>query len=101
MNPGVEASQVFEVASRGYDRVGIPFEGLAFAGHGVGLYIHEAPMLSGDERTVLRPNMVFSVETRVRWPGREGYHIEDVVVIREDGPEWVTTFMDVGELMVV
>ena len=36
-----------------------------------------------------------------RWPGREGYHIEDVVVIREDGPELVTTFMDTSELMVV
>ena len=58
-------------------------------------------MLSGDEHTLLRPNMVFSVETRVRWPGREGYHIEDVVVIRDDGPELVTTFMPTSELMVV
>ncbi len=45
--------------------------------------------------------MVFSVETRVRWPCREGYHIEDVVMIRENGPEWVTTFMSTSELMVV
>ena len=101
MRPGVPASHVFEVAAAGYERVNIPFKGLAFAGHGVGLYIHEAPMLSGDEHTLLRPNMVFSVETRVRWPGREGYHIEDVVVIREDGPELVTTFMPTSELMVV
>ena len=35
----------------------------------------------------------------VRWPGREGYHIEDVVVIREDGPELVATCMDTSELM--
>ncbi len=101
MRPGVPASHVFDVAARGYERVNIPFKGLAFAGHGVGLYIHEAPMLSADEHTELRPNMVFSVETRVRWPGREGYHIEDVVVIREDGPEWVTTFMPTSELMVI
>ena len=53
------------------------------------------------EHPLLRPNMVFSVETRVRWPGREGYHIKDVVVIREDGPELITTFMPMPELMVV
>ena len=88
MRPGVPASHVFDVAAAGYERVNIPFKGLAFAGHGVGLYIHEAPMLSGDEHTLLRPNMVFSVETRVRWPGREGYHIEDVVVIRETARTW-------------
>ena len=53
MRPGVPASHVFDVAAAGYERVNIPFKGLAFAGHGVGLYIHEAPMLSGDERTLL------------------------------------------------
>ena len=37
----------------------------------------------------------------MRWPGREGYHIEDVVVIREDGPDLITTFMPTSELMVV
>jgi Xaa-Pro aminopeptidase len=43
--------------------------------------------------------MVFAVETRVRWPGKEGYHIEDLVVIEEQGPEVVTTLMDTAELM--
>ena len=101
MKPGTPASHVFDVAAKGYERVDIPFKGLAFAGHGVGLYIHEIPMLAADDETILRPNMVFSVETRVRWPGKEGYHIEDVVVIRERGPERVTTFMDTSELMVL
>jgi Xaa-Pro aminopeptidase len=43
--------------------------------------------------------MVFAVETRVRWPEKEGYHIEDFVVIAEEGPEVVTTAMDTSRLM--
>ncbi len=56
-------------------------------------------MLAKLDDTPLQPNMVFAVETRVRWPGREGYHIEDLVVIRDDGPEVITTFMDTSRLM--
>jgi len=82
MQPGTPASHVFEVASQGYRNVDIPFS-LAFAGHGVGLYIHEAPMLAADDHTLLQPNMFFAVETRVRWPGEQGFHIEDMIVIRE------------------
>jgi Xaa-Pro aminopeptidase len=98
MRPGTPASKVYQVAVEGYRQVEIPF-GLPFAGHGLGLYIHEMPMLSAGDDTPLQPNMVFAVETRVRWPGQEGYHIEDLVVIREQGPEVVTTFMDTAELM--
>ena len=98
MIPGKRASAIFNVAVEAYCRVKIPFA-LPFAGHGVGLFIHETPMLSADDNTPIQPNMIFSVETRVRWPDREGYHIEDVVVIKEHGPEIVTTFMDTSNLM--
>jgi Xaa-Pro aminopeptidase len=98
MKPGVAAREVFRVAVEEYKRVNIPFS-LAFAGHGLGLSGHEDLLLSADEGASLAPNMVFAVETRVRWPGKAGYHIEDLVVIEERGPKKVTTFMDTGELM--
>ena len=43
--------------------------------------------------------MVFAVETRVRLPGVQGFHIEDLIVIREEGPEIITKFMDTSRLM--
>ena len=98
MKPGVPASDVFKIAVQEYQRVGIPFH-LAFAGHGIGLSGHEDPLLSAEEHTPLQPNMFFAVETRVRWPGKEGYHIEDAVVITDDGPKLLTTFMDTSQLM--
>ena len=65
----------------------------------IGLHVHEKPLLSAHENTPLRPGMVFAVETRVRWPEKEGYHIEDFVVITEEGPELVTNVMDTSRLM--
>ena len=98
MTPGTLASEVFEVAVEGYKEVEISFS-LSFAGHGVGYAIHETPMLAGDDHTPLEPGMFFSVETRVRWPGKAGYHIEDAVLITKSGPELVTKFMDTSHLM--
>ena len=98
MAPGTPANEVFRQNKEFYKEADIEFN-LPFAGHGLGLYIHEMPMLADYDGTPLAPNMVFAVETRVRWPGVEGFHIEDLVVIREDGPEIITKFMDTSRLM--
>ena len=98
MRPGALASDVFKAAVAGYKRADISFS-LSFAGHGVGYAIHETPMLAADDDTPLQSGMFFSLETRVRWPGQAGYHIEDAVLITESGPELVTSFMDTSRLM--
>ena len=98
MKPGVPANEVYRQNVAFYNEADIEFN-LPFAGHGLGLYIHEMPMLAEYDGTPLVPNMAFAVETRVRWPGVQGFHIEDLVVIREDGPEIITKFMDTSRLM--
>ena len=98
MVPGTPANEVFRQNKEFYKKADIEFN-LPFAGHGLGLYIHEMPMLADYDGTPLTTNMVFAVETRVRWPGVQGFHIEDLVVIREDGPEIITKFMDTSQLM--
>ena len=98
MKPGVPANEVYRQNVAFYKEADIEFN-LPFAGHGLGLYNHEMPMLAEYDDTPLVPNMAFAVETRVRWPGVQGFHIEDLVVIREDGPEIITKFMDTSRLM--
>jgi len=57
-------------------------------GHGVGLVIHEKPGVGRlSDKDVLQPGMVFSVEPGIYLPGEFGVRLEDLVVLREHGPE--------------
>lgn len=54
-------------------------------GHGVGLNIHEDPYLNRVCRTVLKENMVVTVEPGLYISSKMGLRIEDLVVVRKEG----------------
>jgi Xaa-Pro aminopeptidase len=56
-------------------------------GHGLGMEVHELPMLSSRGDMVLQPNMVVTVEPGIYLPEVGGVRIEDDVVITETGCE--------------
>ena len=56
-------------------------------GHGLGIEIHEPPYLVAGSKTVLERDMVFTVEPGIYMPGRYGVRLEEVVILRDDGPE--------------
>jgi len=56
-------------------------------GHGVGLDVHEAPGISGKTATILKKNMVFTIEPGIYLPGKFGVRIEDVVLVAQKGVE--------------
>jgi Xaa-Pro aminopeptidase len=56
-------------------------------GHGVGLEVHEEPRLSKAGDVLLAAGMVVTVEPGVYLPGRFGVRIEDLVIVRDDGGE--------------
>ena len=61
-------------------------------GHGVGLQIHEAPVLRPESTDVLEPGNVVSVEPGIYLPGEGGVRIEDLVAVTGDGAERLTRF---------
>jgi Xaa-Pro aminopeptidase len=62
-------------------------------GHGVGLEIHEAPRLSriSGEQELVAGNVV-TVEPGIYLPGELGVRIEDLTVVRAEGPQLLSSF---------
>jgi Xaa-Pro aminopeptidase len=68
-------------------------------GHGLGLEVHEAPWLNPERESVLAAGNVVTVEPGIYLPGLGGVRIEDLVIVRDAGPEVLSGFTK--ELMVV
>jgi len=69
-------------------------------GHGVGLELHELPLIIGvqtqdkkssNSETVLQENEVVTSEPGIYFPNKFGIRIEDLLVIRKDKPEILST----------
>ena len=85
--PGVKAKDV-DAAARGViTDAGYGEYFVHRTGHGLGVEIHEQPYLTSVSETVLQEGMVFSIEPGIYLQGRFGLRLEDIVILRADGPE--------------
>ncbi len=79
--PGAIAREVDHAARQLIEEAGY---GSAFChslGHGVGLEVHEAPLLRHNSDTVLEKNMVVTIEPGIYLPGIGGVRLEDTIVV--------------------
>jgi Xaa-Pro aminopeptidase len=85
--PGVRAKEVDAAARRVIDDAGYGEYFVHRTGHGLGVDIHEPPYITATSETVLEEGMVFSIEPGIYLPGQFGLRLEEIVILREDGAE--------------
>jgi Xaa-Pro aminopeptidase len=85
--PGVMAKEV-DAAARGViTEAGYGEYFVHRTGHGLGIDIHEPPYITATSDVVLDEGMVFSIEPGIYLQGRFGVRLEEIVILRSDGPE--------------
>lgn len=84
--PGVTARTVDAAARTVIADAGYGDHFVHRTGHGIGIDIHEPPYITSTSETVLEAGMSFSIEPGIYLPGRFGIRLEEIVVLRDDGP---------------
>ena len=85
--PGVRAHVIDDAARRVISDAGYGAYFVHRTGHGLGTEVHEPPYISASSQTVMDEGMVFSIEPGIYLPDRFGLRLEEIVILRADGPE--------------
>jgi len=89
--PNIKASIIDTVARKIIKKSGFDKYFTHRTGHGIGIDVHEFPVISKEVNTILKKGMVFTVEPGVYIPDFGGVRIEDTVVVTDTGYEILTS----------
>jgi Xaa-Pro aminopeptidase len=92
MRPGVTGREVDEIARTAVREVVGETDCFGHGlGHGVGLEVHERPIMNPRDTTVLEAGMVITNEPGIYLPGWGGVRLEEMVAVTAAGPEIIST----------
>ena len=99
VKPGITADELFKVGRKAYTRLGV-ISSIGLPGHGIGLSMHEEPVIEAENLQELLPGMVLCIETAI-WPSeKEAYDTEDQVLVIDEGFELLSRTYDWQEFFV-
>jgi len=93
---GIKTSELYSIFKSMFNKFGFPVSD--FVGHGIGLFLHEEPLIGryGDE--ILKEGMVLCIEPFV-FNNNCGYQLEDQILITENGYELLSKGIETKELL--
>ena len=96
IRPGKTAGDLFDAVASDFHLANLRFSA-PHVGHGLGLSIHDWPILSGGNLAPIRSGMVISAELIYVEQDRERYHLEELVVVRQGEAEVISHSRPVQE----
>lgn len=87
IKPGVKASEIDKIGRDIISKAGYGDYFIHSTGHGVGIDIHELPIIGRSSKEVLKEGMVFTVEPGIYLPNEFGVRIEDMVLVTKNSVE--------------
>jgi Xaa-Pro dipeptidase len=88
IRPGVRANEVWQTFVDSFASHDME-PAIRFLGHGLGLSLHEEPFIAAHSHTVLEEGMVLAIEPIYR-NGDTGFHLEDNLIVTQNGVENMT-----------
>ena len=94
LKAGVPAEEVDYASKRFLQDEGFSENIMHRTGHGIGLGNHEGPYLAEGDKTILKENMVVSIEPGIYIEDLGGYRHSDTVRVTKEGYEILTNCVD-------
>jgi Xaa-Pro aminopeptidase len=98
--PGVRACDLYQDCVDYSQQIGMSL-GVSLIGHSLGIGLHEYPVLGPTYEKSLAANMTLCIEIASKVPDLGMFHVEDLILVKEDGSERLTDHIDTSEMLVI